>query len=85
MCRSNNAKGEWVEKVYDYVIACNSLKGKNSQMKVVEDTESSPHKAVSFVVRREKEMKEWNQQKLPKVLPGYSGGRLPGRNTEEKG
>ena len=28
-CRSKNAKGVWVEKVYDYVIACNSLKGKN--------------------------------------------------------
>ena len=26
-CRSKNAKGEWVEKVYDIVIACNSLKG----------------------------------------------------------
>ena len=26
-CRSKNAKGEWVEKVYDCVIACNSLKG----------------------------------------------------------
>ena len=26
-CRSKNAKGEWVEKVYDYVIACSSLKG----------------------------------------------------------
>ena len=22
---------------------------------------------------------------MPKVLPGYSGGRLPGRSTEEKG
>ena len=28
-CRSKNAKGEWVEKVYDYVIACNSLKRKD--------------------------------------------------------
>ena len=22
---------------------------------------------------------------MPKVLPGYSGGRLPGRSTKEKG
>ena len=37
-CRSENVRrGEWVEEVYDYVIACNSLKGKISQMKVVED------------------------------------------------
>ena len=28
-CRSNNANGERVEKVYDYVIACSSLKGQN--------------------------------------------------------
>ena len=25
------------------------------------------------------------EQKMPKVLPGYSGGRLPGRSTKEKG
>ena len=47
--------------------------------------ESRPHKAVSFLMEREKEMQEWNEQKLPKALPGYSGGRLPGRSTKEKG
>ena len=30
-------------------------------------------------------MQDWNEQKLPKVLPGYSGGRLPGRRTKENG
>ena len=84
-CRSKNAKGEWVEKVYDYVIACNSLKGKISQMQVVEDLKSRPHKAVTFVVERRKERQEWNEQKLPKALPGYSGGKLPGWSTKEKG
>ena len=74
-CRSKNAKGECVEKVYDYVIACNSLKGKISQMNVVEDVESRPHKAVTFVVERGKGRQEWNEQKLPKALSGYSGGR----------
>ena len=54
-------------------------------MEVVEDYESRPHNAVSFVVRREKETQESNVQKLPKVLSGYSGGRLPGRSTKEKG
>ena len=78
-------KGEWVEKVYDFVIACNSLKGKISHMKVVEDFESRPHKAVFFVVEREKVLQEWNEQKLPKALPGYSGGRLPGISRKEKG
>ena len=28
-CRSTNAKGVWVENVYDYATACNSLQGKN--------------------------------------------------------
>ena len=56
-----------------------------SQMKVVEDFKSRPREAVSSVVETEKEVQEWNEQKLPKVLPGYSGGRLPGRSTKEKG
>ena len=46
-------KGEWIEKVYDYVIACNSLKGSILQMEMVEDLESRPHKAETFVVERE--------------------------------
>ena len=43
-----NAKGEWVKKVYDNVKAFSSLKGKISDMKVMEDFESRPHKAVTF-------------------------------------
>ena len=39
-------------------------------MEVVEDFESRPHKTVSFVVEIEKEIKEWNEQEMPKVLPG---------------
>ena len=66
-------KGEWIQKVYDCVIACNSRLGTFSPM-VVEDSESRPHKAEIFVVEREKEMQKWNEQKLPKVLPGYSVG-----------
>ena len=54
-------------------------------MEVVEDFEWRPHKAVSFVVERDKEVQEWNEQKMPKALPGYGGGRLPGRSTKEKG
>ena len=76
-CRSKGTKGAWIERTYNYVIACNSLKGKIAQMKVVEDFESRPHKAVLFLVEREKEIQEWNEQKLPNVLPRYSGGRIP--------
>ena len=74
-CRSKGPKDVWFERTYDYVVARGSLKGRISQMETVEDFESRPHKAVSFVVRREKEIQEWNEQKLPRVLPGYSGGR----------
>ena len=83
-CRSRNAKGEWVEKVYDYVIACRSLEGRISDMQVLEDFEPRPHKAVTFVVQRGKERQEWNEQKLPNALPGYSGGRLPGKEKKAK-
>ena len=50
-----------------------------------EDFESRPRKAVSSVAKSEMKKKEWNEQKLPKVLLGYSGGRLPERSKEEKG
>ena len=52
-CRSKGPKGEWIERTYDYVIACHSLRRQISQMKVVEDFESRPDKAVSFVVERD--------------------------------
>ena len=52
---------------------------------VVEDFESRPHRAVTFVVERGKEGQEWSEQRMPKASLGYSGGRLPGRSEEEKG
>ena len=52
---------------------------------MVEVFESRPHKTESFVVEREKEVQEWNEQKLSKVLPGSSRGGLPGRSTKEAG
>ena len=55
---------------------------KISQMEVVEDFESRLHQAVSFPVERE--MQEWNEQKLPKALPGYSGGRLSRKKHKRK-
>ena len=60
--------------MYDYVITCGSLKGKISQMEVLEDFELRPHKAASFLVEREKEMQEWNE----------GVARLPGRSPKEK-
>ena len=43
-CRLKGPEGEWIERTYDYVLACNSLKRRISQMKDVEDFESRPHK-----------------------------------------
>ena len=54
-CRSKGSKGEWKERTYAYVVACNSLTGQFSQMKAVEDFASRPDKAVSFVVERERQ------------------------------
>ena len=65
-CRSKNAKGEWVEKVYDHVIDCNSLRGNISQMNAVEDDESRPHKAVSFALEKGKG-RNGTSKKLPKA------------------
>ena len=51
-----------MERVYDHVIACNSLKGK-----VIEDFESRPHKAVTIVVERGKVSKECRMSYLDTV------------------
>ena len=69
-CRSKGPKEEWIERTYDYVVASGSLQGKISQMEVEQDFESRPQKGLLY---------------KPKVLPGYSGGRLPGMSTKEKG
>ena len=38
-CRSKGPKDEWIERTCDNVVACGRLKGKISQMKVVENFE----------------------------------------------
>ena len=71
-------RGEWIERTNDYVIACNSLRGTFSQTKVVEDFESRPHKAVSFVVERERRYRNgmsrsWRRYFLVTVEEGCEG------------
>ena len=53
-CRSKGPNGELIERTYDYVIASHSLQGKIKKIKVMEDVESRPHKAVIFLVERDK-------------------------------
>ena len=83
-CRSKGPQGEWIERTCDYVIASHSLRGEIAQMEVMEDFESRPHNAVSFVVERNMEVQEWIEQKMRKALPGHNGGRLSGRSTDER-
>ena len=49
-CRSKGPTGEFIERKYDDVIASHSLQGKIKNMDVVEDFESRPHRAVTFLV-----------------------------------
>ena len=67
-CRSKGPKCELLERTCDHVIASQSLEGEITYMEVVEDFESSLHKAVSSVIERGKEVQEWKEQKMPKVL-----------------
>ena len=61
-------------------------------MKVIEDFESRPHKAATFVVERGKERQEWNEQTLPKTLrlealwkQGSNGQRWDGVRSDATG
>ena len=65
-CRSKGRNGELVERTYHCVIASHSLQGKIKNMEVVEDFESQPHKAVAFLVDRDKEFQMWRKQKIQK-------------------
>ena len=84
-CRGNVPNGEMIERRYGYVIASRSLKGEIKQMQVPENFASRLHKAITFVVAREKENQEWRDQNGPKNL-GLSGGYQEGgrRKKAEK-
>ena len=69
-CRSKGPHDELIERTYDYVIACQR---KIKNVEVAEDFESRPHKAVTFQVENEN-IQEVRELKMPKALPGYSGG-----------
>ena len=53
-CRSKGPKGEACERTHDYVIASRILRVKIKKTEVLEDVESRPHKAVTFLVERDK-------------------------------
>ena len=78
-------KSELIERTYDYVIASSSLRGKINNMEVVEDFESRPHQAVTFLVEREKEIQEVRELKMSEALLGFSGDKMPSRSNAEGG
>ena len=82
-CRSKCPNGKTIERTYDYVFASQSLQGKLENMEVAEDFESRRHKTVTFLVERGKEIQDLCELKMPKALPGYSGGKLSGRTVAE--
>ena len=57
-CPSTGTKDEPIERTYDYFTGSRSLQGKTKKMEVVDDFESRPHKAVTFLVERDKEIQE---------------------------
>ena len=88
MCKEHPRAGREAQEV------CGSKERKTMSLRVVVSKEKShrwrwwkilsrdPGKAVSSVVKREMDIQEWNEQKLPKVLPGYSGMRTAKRKSK---
>ena len=65
-CRSKGPKGEIVQRSCDCVVASHSFQEKNKNMDVLEEFESRPHKAVTFLVEGDTEFQVWREQKMPK-------------------
>ena len=84
-CKSEGPNCELIERTYHYVIASHSFQMVIKNMEVVEDFESRPHNAVSFLVERKDEFQVWREQKMPKASPGHSGWKLPGRSKVKEG
>ena len=54
-------------------------------MEVVEDFQSMPHKAVSFVVEGDKEVQEWNKQKMPEGAAWLQWRKAARKKHKRKG
>ena len=61
-CRSKGPTDELIERTYDCVIASQSPQGEIKNMEVVEDFEPRPHKEVTFLVERDKEIQELRER-----------------------
>ena len=74
-----------VERTYDYVFASKLIMCKIENMPVVGFFESSPRKAVTFHVEKDRKTQVVRELNAPKALPGFSGGRKVGRSKTERG
>ena len=83
-CRAKRSNGEMIERTYDYVVACRSLKERIKAIEVVEEFESRPHQAITVVLEGDKQIQEWREQKSRRIYQD-SVGKLTGRMKTEEG
>ena len=79
-CRSKGAKEEWIERTLTTLLRAIVSKNKWRWWKIFRGR-TNP---CLLWFREKKEIQEWNEQKMPRVLPSHSGGRLLGRTTKVK-
>ena len=83
-CRSRGPKCELIESRYDYVNANRSLRDKITKKEVVEDFESRPHKAVSFVMERGKRDPGMTRTKYVKSTPRLERWKAVMKKVKQK-
>ena len=64
-----------VQRMYDDVVACKCLLATFRKVEVIEECDSRPHEPLRFEVRCKKEPQEVRILKVPKPMPGVSGGK----------
>ena len=85
-CRSKGEDGigsgkNVFERIYDYVVACKSLRSKIRRVELFEHCDSRPQKPVRFEVR----CKTAPQQVRILKVPGVSGGKTPSVDDSMQG
>ena len=73
-CWSKATNGELTDRTYDDDIARQSWREEIKMMEV-EDFESRSPKEVTLLVETDKEIQDLPELKMPKALPGNSGGK----------
>ena len=74
-CRSKGFDGVEIERIYACVVPCKGPEAKNRKGEATEDFDSRPRTRVRFEVQCKKEPQKVRIMKVPKPLPGCSGGK----------